>query len=264
VPLLPGHEEASPPASRPTAPPVAGSCGVPNLYPAFEGDEPFVVANRARCSPRPPPWHPRDPDPLPRARRHLGDDLREQSGLVMAALRDRLDEHSQRPNLRYTQAIVNSGARPAPHSSIPTASCSHVLRAARARRGAGPLRRFAAAASCAPRSTPKRASGTGHLRRRPGGGRLPVLECGPLRDARHPPRALLAAAPQPPEDLVSVGRSIRACLNQLRDRIGDVAYNIVFHSAPYRLSEPFHWHAHIWRRPRRWRGSRWAPASPST
>jgi len=24
---------------------------VPNLYPAFEGDEPFVVANRARCSP---------------------------------------------------------------------------------------------------------------------------------------------------------------------------------------------------------------------
>ena len=27
----------------------------------------------------------------------------------MAALRDRLEEHAQRPNLRYTQAIVNSG-----------------------------------------------------------------------------------------------------------------------------------------------------------
>ena len=28
---------------------------------------------------------------------------------MRAALRDRLEEHSQRPNLRYTQAIVNSG-----------------------------------------------------------------------------------------------------------------------------------------------------------
>ena len=33
----------------------------------------------------------------------------EQISLVMAALRDRLEEHAQRPNLRYTQAIVNSG-----------------------------------------------------------------------------------------------------------------------------------------------------------
>ena len=28
--------------------------------------------------------------------------------------------------------------------------------------------------------------------------------------------------------------------------MGDVAYNIVFHSAPYRVGEPYHWHAHIW------------------
>ena len=27
----------------------------------------------------------------------------------MAALRDRLEEHASQPNLRYTQAIVNSG-----------------------------------------------------------------------------------------------------------------------------------------------------------
>ena len=31
----------------------------------------------------------------------------------------------------------------------------------------------------------------------------------------------------------------------LRESIGDVAYNIVFHSAPYRINEPFHWHAHV-------------------
>ena len=36
-----------PPPSRPTAPRAVGSCGcVPNRYPAFEGDAPFVVENR--------------------------------------------------------------------------------------------------------------------------------------------------------------------------------------------------------------------------
>jgi len=48
------------------------------------------------------------------------------------------------------------------------------------------------------------------------------------------------------EDLVSVGRSLKICLAQLRDVIGDVAYNLVFHSAPYRGSDSFHWHVHVW------------------
>jgi UDPglucose--hexose-1-phosphate uridylyltransferase len=50
----------------------------------------------------------------------------------------------------------------------------------------------------------------------------------------------------PTEVLVSVGRSIRSCLGQLYDLVGDVAYNLVFHSAPYRVNEPFHWHVHVW------------------
>jgi UDPglucose--hexose-1-phosphate uridylyltransferase len=50
----------------------------------------------------------------------------------------------------------------------------------------------------------------------------------------------------PTEDLVAVGRALRTCLGQLRDTIGDVAYNLVFHSAPYRINEPFHWHVHVW------------------
>ena len=33
----------------------------------------------------------------------------EQTGLVMAAIRDRIEEHSSIPGLRYSQAIVNSG-----------------------------------------------------------------------------------------------------------------------------------------------------------
>ena len=50
----------------------------------------------------------------------------------------------------------------------------------------------------------------------------------------------------PTEDLVAVGEAIRRSLQQLAESVGDVAYNIVFHSAPYRVGEPYHWHAHIW------------------
>src|SRR3974390_1270330 len=46
-PFCPGHEEATPPALE-TYGPSGGWLVrvVPNLYPAFEGDEPFVVTNR--------------------------------------------------------------------------------------------------------------------------------------------------------------------------------------------------------------------------
>ena len=39
----------------------------------------------------------------------LGQLSQDQVELVMAAFRDRLEEHASQPNLRYTQAIVNSG-----------------------------------------------------------------------------------------------------------------------------------------------------------
>jgi UDPglucose--hexose-1-phosphate uridylyltransferase len=50
----------------------------------------------------------------------------------------------------------------------------------------------------------------------------------------------------PTPDLLAVGEAIRRCLGRLAEAVGDVAYNIVFHSAPYRAGEPYHWHAHIW------------------
>ena len=46
-------------------------------------------------------------------------------------------------------------------------------------------------------------------------------------------------------DLAAVGRSVALALAALRSSIGDVAYNVMFHSAPYRASAAFHWHAHL-------------------
>ncbi|HUE58642.1 MAG TPA: hypothetical protein VMO88_03595, partial [Acidimicrobiales bacterium] len=31
----------------------------------------------------------------------------------------------------------------------------------------------------------------------------------------------------------------------LRSHLGDIAYNIMFHSAPFRLTGDFHWHIHV-------------------
>ena len=34
-------------------------------------------------------------------------------------------------------------------------------------------------------------------------------------------------------------------VTELRERLGDVPYNVIFHSAPYRSRTEFHWHVHL-------------------
>ena len=49
-----------------------------------------------------------------------------------------------------------------------------------------------------------------------------------------------------PQDVVAVGRALRDVLDRLRRTVGDVAYNVVFHTAPHHQhDEHFHWHAHV-------------------
>jgi UDPglucose--hexose-1-phosphate uridylyltransferase len=47
------------------------------------------------------------------------------------------------------------------------------------------------------------------------------------------------------EDLAATGRAIQLALAVLRARLGDIAYNVMFHSAPFRVSGDYHWHAHV-------------------
>jgi UDPglucose--hexose-1-phosphate uridylyltransferase len=48
-----------------------------------------------------------------------------------------------------------------------------------------------------------------------------------------------------PYELKSTGIAIKKALNKLRNQVGDVAYNLVFHSSPYRAIGNFHWHIHL-------------------
>lgn len=47
------------------------------------------------------------------------------------------------------------------------------------------------------------------------------------------------------DDVQAVGNALRDALRRLRMLLGDVAYNVVFHAAPYRGTSSFHWHVHV-------------------
>ncbi len=249
-PFCPGHEEASPPALETYGPTGAWLVRVvPNLYPAFEGDEPFVVENRGPVFTQATAGGIHEVlilSPEHDASWSMLTD--EQAGLVMAALRDRIEEHSAQPNLRYSQAIVNSGREAGaslehPHGQL--MGMSFVPREL-----AEEQARFARFAGSCLLCTTLDAEEAEGFRVIFSDDRV-VVVC-PFWSATpyemlviprgHSPHLYRS----PTEDLVSVGRALKYCLGQLRDVVGDVAYNLVFHSAPYRVNEPFHWHVHVW------------------
>ena len=56
--------------------------------------------------------------------------------------------------------------------------------------------------------------------------------------------AHLTAAPE--AELTTAGLVLRDAMRLLRHQLGDVSYNLVFHTAPFRHDRQFHWHVHIW------------------
>lgn len=249
-PFCPGNEEATPPALE-----TYDRDGrwlvrvVPNLYPAFYGDEPMTVTNNGPVFIQAPaagihevfvyaPDHDRSWADL--------DDRA--AGLVMAALRDRIEEHARVGRIRYTQAIVNHGREAGASLSHPHGQLlgmpfvpGEILD-----EEAGFARFEGQCLMCATVEA-EVADGARVVSE---DDRVLVI-CpfwsGTPFELLVIPKAheshLQAASPA---DLVAVGRSIRDALARLRSRAGDVAYNLVFHTAPHRHEGLFHWHAHIW------------------
>jgi len=249
-PFCPGNEEASPPALETYA--ASGNWAVrvvPNLYPAFEGDHPFVVEHRGPVFTQATAGGIHEVLVLSPSHddgwEKISDD---QAGLVMAAIRDRIEEHASVPGLRYSQAIVNSGREAGasiehPHGQL--LGISFVPREL-AEEQAG-FARFAG--RCLLCTTIDAEESVGH-RVVYADERVQVI-C-PFWSGTPFEMLVIPRAHGPhlhratPPDLYAVGRALRRSLAMLRDRLGAVAYNVVFHSAPYRASEPYHWHVHIW------------------
>src|SRR4051812_34545717 len=234
-PFCPGHEESTAPALEAYGP--GGSWQVrvvPNLYPAFSGDSPMVVTHLGPVFTQAPGSGIHEIlvfSPEHRASwADLGDS---QSALVMAAIRDRMEEHSSHPGLRYSQAIVNCGREAGaslehPHGQllgmpfVPGEIAEEI---------AGFSRFEGNCLLCAAADAEEV---VGH-RIVHADDRALVL-C-PFWSGTPYEMLVLPRAHGPhlhharPADVASVGRAVRLGLVALRERLGDVAYNIVFHSA---------------------------------
>lgn len=221
---------------------------VPNLYPAFEGNAPFVVTNRGPVFTQASAGGIHEVLVLSPSHQNSWSMLSdEQTTAVMGAISQRIEEHASIPGLRYSQAIVNAGREAGasiehPHGQL--LGLSFVPREL-VEEQAG-FARFAG--RCLLCTTVDAEENVNH---RVVYADERVLVICPFWSGA--PYEMLvvprAHGPHlhhsPAADLVSVGHALKVALGSLRDVLGDVAYNLVFHSAPYRAPEPYHWHVHV-------------------
>lgn len=248
-PFCPGNEEANPSALE-----VFDGAGdwqvrvVVNRYPAFEGSEPMVVTHLGPVWTQAPASGIHEVVVLSRDHEATWADLSDQqSAAVMTALRDRMAEHAAIPGLRYSQAVVNRGREAGaslthPHGQlmsmpfVPGETSTEI---------AGFARFHGNCLLCAVAAAEEEA-----------GYRIVyaderVVVVSPFW-AGSPYEMLAIPRNHGPhlhnadeEDLAAMGRSVQLSLSALRANLGDVAYNLLFHAAPYRLVGNYHWHAHL-------------------
>lgn len=248
-PFCPGHEEELPPALETYG--TSGSWSlrvVPNRYPAFEGAGEMKVTKLGPLFAKAPARGIHEVLVLTPEHDHSWADLDDrQTGLVMAALRDRLEDHAATAGIRYSQAIVNHGlaagaSRRHPHGQllgipfVPGELLEEI---------AG-FRRFEGGCLLCATVEAERDAGYRTLAIDDevavvapwwSGSPFELLVI-PVAHEGHLHHA-------PPASLVAVGTAIRDALARLRTLLGDVSYNIVFHTLPHRADDPFHWHAHV-------------------
>ncbi|MEA3218524.1 MAG: UDPglucose--hexose-phosphate uridylyltransferase [Acidimicrobiia bacterium] len=248
-PFCPGNEEETPPALETYGPHGRWLVRVvPNLYPAFSGRGSLDMVELG-------PLHRRaaatgihevvvfSPD-------HGASwaDLSDvQAGLLMAAIRDRVEDHAVAHGVEYTQFIVNHGREAGasiehPHGQllgIPFVP-GDLEDELNGFRSFGPAPLLVATVEEEERLGQRVVAADDRV----------VALCpywsGQAYEILLVPREPVAHVDRAsPADLVAVGRLLRDLLVRLRKVLGDVAYNIVLHSAPHRVDDPFHWHVHV-------------------
>jgi len=249
-PFCPGHEDLTPPALAT----YGGDDGrwrvrvVPNKYPAFAGARPMVVTHIG------PVFTQADAGGAheivvftPDHHVSFAELSDTQAELVMTAICERMDEHARTPGLRYSQAIWNYGREAGASVEHPH---GQLLAIAFVPRGlSDELAGFARfSGSCLLCTTAEAEIDAGH--------RVviddeqvlvicPFWSGSPFEmlviPKEHHARLYQAGA----ATLAAVGRAVRDALARLKATVGDVAYNAVFHSAPFRVQGDYHWHVHL-------------------
>jgi UDPglucose--hexose-1-phosphate uridylyltransferase len=170
-----------------------------------------------------------------------------QCGLVMNAVRDRILVHASTPGLRYSQALLNVGRDAGasiehPHGQL--LGIPFVPRELVDEQGA--FSRFAGGCLlCTATASEERV-----------GYRIIATDEHTVTFAPFwsgtPYEMLIVPRTHEPhlhaakdDDLAGLGAALRDALAALSLHLDGVAYNVVFHSAPYRATSPYHWHVHV-------------------
>lgn len=248
-PFCPGHEESTPPALETLGP--SGSWRVrvvPNRYPAFVGDEPLVVSHIGPVFSQAPASGIHEVLVMsPDHNDHWGSLSDSQSDLVMDAVRGRLIEHSHGESLRYSQVIVNAGREAGasvehPHGQL--LGMSFVPREL-VDEQAGFARFAGNCLLCTAIEAEDAARHRVVFQEEQVIVVCPFWSGMPFEMLVLPREHEAQLYRGSTEVLHDVGRAVRTGVDVLRRHLGDVPYNIVFHSAPYRARGTYHWHVHL-------------------
>ncbi len=249
-PFCPGQAESEPPML--VTPGPDGSWQVlvvPNLYPAFEGRDPMVVEHLG------PIFTQADASGChevlvvhPDHNASWADLTDDQARMVMSAIAARAEAHSNQPELRYSQAIVNYGREAGASLAHPHGQLLGLpFVPGEIQNEQSGFERFSGACLLCTTIEAELDAGARIVYVNEHVMVLCPYWSGTPFEMLAIPRnhgGHLHTAEQ--DDLTSVGIGLRHGLANLRAALGDVAYNVVFHSAPYRGQGVFHWHAHVY------------------
>lgn len=249
-PFCPGNEEATPAALETIDEGGSWQLRVlPNLYPAFRGVEGFAVHHEGPVHVMAEgtglhevfvysPKHDLSLD-------QLDDD---EASRFMLALKRRFIEHADIPHIRYTQAIVNHGREAGASMAHPHGQLlglpfvpGEVLDEERA------FARFAG--GCLLCTTVEAEIATGErvvFANDDVAVLCPYWSGSPYELLIIPRRHELHLQDADDASLAAVGRALRDATAFLNQVIGDVAYNVGFHTAPHSHTGEYHWHIHVW------------------
>jgi UDPglucose--hexose-1-phosphate uridylyltransferase len=249
-PFCPGNEEATPPALETIDDDGSWQIRVvPNLYPAFEGDDGFVVRNLG-------PVHVMAEASgvhevfvfTPRHDASL-DSLDDRGATeLMHALRRRFAEHARTDHIRYTQFIVNHGREAGASLAHPHGQLlglpfvpGEIIEEERA------FARFAGGCVLCTTVEAELASGDRVVLANDDVVVLcPYWSGSPFEMLVVPRRHELHLQDADDDTLDSVGLALRDATEHLNAAIGDVAYNVGLHTAPHQHAGEYHWHIHLW------------------
>jgi UDPglucose--hexose-1-phosphate uridylyltransferase len=221
---------------------------VPNLYPAFSGQDPMVVSHLGPVFTQAPASGVHDVVVLsPDHNTSWADMGAAHSAAVLSAISERMLEHSAIPGLRYSQAVVNSGREAGASIEHPHGQLLSMpfIPGEAANELAGFARFQGNCLLCAVMDAEEEVAHRVVYADERVMVVCPFWSGTPYEMLLIPRSHEIHLYNATEEDLAATGRSVQVALSSLRSRIGDVAYNLMFHSAPFRTTADFHWHVHV-------------------